>query len=162
MVAISLDLREHSVGGSSTRRAEAAEIAQLTSFDICDYYTIGGDLLAAHPKKLLLGMLGDMQVQDPNAEKMKKGELVALVEESAAEHRYAPKSLNWLATLAEPVTAIDFDDEDLDEGELDDQDDTGARRRRDRRRRRLGRRAGRRGRGHHGQRRAGRGSPTGQ
>jgi ParB family chromosome partitioning protein len=125
MVAISLDLREHSVGGSSTRRAEAAEIAELTSFDICDYYTIGGDLLAAHPKKLLLGMLGDMQVQDPNAEKMKKGELVALVEESAAEHRYAPKSLNWLATLAEPVTAIDFDDEDLDEGELEDQDNTG-------------------------------------
>jgi len=98
LVAISLDLRESRTSSVRTAaRAEAAEIAGLCHADLSAHWTPDTGFLRAHPKKLLLGMLEEMAVEDARAASLKKDELVTFVEGAAAERQWAPRVLGWTA-----------------------------------------------------------------
>ena len=96
LVAISLNVREART--SSIRhaaRAEAAEIAELCAADISAHWTPDTAYLTVHGKKQLLGLLGEMEVDDPRAKTLKKDDLVAFVVEASAERQWAPAVLSW-------------------------------------------------------------------
>ncbi len=72
LTAMSLNLREGRT--SSIRhgaRAEAAEIAALCGADISAHWTPDEAYLAVHSKKQLLGLLGEMEVEDDRAKSLK-------------------------------------------------------------------------------------------
>ena len=110
LVAISLNVREmRTTSIRHSARAEAAEIADLCDADIAAHWTPDADYLAVHGKKQLMGLLSEMEVNDPRAKSLKKDDLVAFVVEAAAERQWAPAVLSW---LADPQPALDEADQD--------------------------------------------------
>lgn len=96
LVALSLDLREaRTTEVRRTARAEAVEIAALCHADVTLHWTPDEDFLEAHPKPKLLDLLDDMGAAETRAGACKKGELVSLVAERAAERGWAPAYLSW-------------------------------------------------------------------
>jgi ParB family chromosome partitioning protein len=96
LTAISLNLREARTSMiRHAARAEAAEIAALCGADISAHWTPDAAYLAAHSKKQLLALLGEMGVEDDRAKVLKKDDLVAFVAECAAERQWAPAALAW-------------------------------------------------------------------
>ena len=96
LTAVSLDMREgRTFSIRHGARAEAAEIAALCVADISVHWTPDADYLGVHSKKQLLQLLEEMQVDDPRAKTLKKGDLVAFVAECAAERGWAPAALSW-------------------------------------------------------------------
>jgi ParB family chromosome partitioning protein len=99
LVAITVDVREaRTTSLRSSARADAAEIAALASADIADHWTPDEPFLRAHSKAQLLAMLEAMGAPDERARALKKDELVTLLAERAAEHGWAPPSLNFSQT----------------------------------------------------------------
>ena len=102
LTAISLNVRE---GRTSAirhgARAEAAEIAALCGADISAHWTPDAAYLGVHSKKLLLGLLEEMGVEDDRAKALKKDALVTFVAECAAERQWAPSALAWDRPMAE-------------------------------------------------------------
>ena len=124
LTAISLNMREFRT--TSIRhgaRAEAAEIAALCSADISVHWTPDTDYLGVHSKKQLLGLLAEMEVDDPRAKTLKKGDLVTFVAECAAERGWAPAALSW-----DKSASADIEDEAPEpaEAEAADPAETGA------------------------------------
>ena len=104
LVAISLNVREmRTTSIRHSARAEAAEIAELCGADIAAHWTPDTDYLAVHGKKQLMGLLGEMEVDDPRAKTLKKDDLVTFVAEAAAERQWAPAVLSWTSAPAEIV-----------------------------------------------------------
>lgn len=96
LTAISLDLREERTTSlRASARAEAVEIAALCAADITAHWTPDAGYLGVHSRKQLLGLLDEMQVEDPRAKTLKKEELVQFVAETAAARRFAPRALAW-------------------------------------------------------------------
>jgi ParB family transcriptional regulator, chromosome partitioning protein len=96
LTAISLNIREgRTTSLRHAARAEAAEIAALCGADISAHWTPDEAYLAVHSKKQLLGLLGEMEVEDDRAKTLKKDELVTFVAEAAAERQWAPAALAW-------------------------------------------------------------------
>ena len=95
LVAVSLDLRE--VGVHVVRRAaraEAAEIAELTRYDITAYWTPDAAFLGQHSKAQLIGALDAMAADTTPTKGLKKDDLVGYVVSVAAEKAWAPAALN--------------------------------------------------------------------
>ncbi len=86
-------------------RAEAAEIAELCGADITAHWTPDPAYLAVHSKAQLLGLLGEMGLEDPQAKMLKKDELVRFVAEACAERRWAPQALAWRVAPPAPEEA---------------------------------------------------------
>lgn len=108
LAAVSLDLREAKTDAlRPAARADAADIAALTSADITAFWTPDETFLKAHGKKHLLAMLEAMGVSDDRAKTLKKDELVAFVAERAAERSWAPDVLSWTASVEEEPTSED-------------------------------------------------------
>ena len=106
LVSVTLSLREdHKQSIHQAARAEAAEIAELCGYDIAQHWTPDEAYLAVHSKKQLLGLLGEMGLDDPRAGMLKKAELVTFVAEAAAERRFAPRGLAWPS--ATPIGSAD-------------------------------------------------------
>jgi ParB family transcriptional regulator, chromosome partitioning protein len=102
LVAISLNIREmRTTSIRHSARAEAAEIAELCGADIAAHWTPDADYLAVHGKKQLMGLLGEMEVDDPRAKTLKKDDLVVFTVEAAAERQWAPAVLSWTSAPAE-------------------------------------------------------------
>ena len=98
LVAISLNIREmRTTSIRHSARAEAAEIAELCGADIAAHWTPDAGYLAVHGKKQLMGLLGEMEVDDPRAKTLKKDDLVTFTVEAAAEKGWAPAVLSWQA-----------------------------------------------------------------
>lgn len=113
LTAISLDLREERTTSlRASARAEAVEIAALCGADITAHWTPDVAYLAVHSRKQLLGLLEEMQVEDPRAKTLKKDELVQFVAETAAVRRFAPRALAWNAA-ADPGGPTDGQPEDV-------------------------------------------------
>jgi ParB family chromosome partitioning protein len=108
LAAVSLDLREAKTDGlRPAARADARDIAALTSADITAFWTPDEAFLKAHGKKHLLAMLEAMGVTDDRAKTLKKDELVAFVVERAAERSWAPDVLSWTAFADQELTPED-------------------------------------------------------
>ena len=108
LAAVSLDLREAKTDSlRPAARADAADIAALTSADITAFWTPDEAFLKEHGKKHLLAMLVAMDVSDDRARTLKKDELVAFVAERAAERSWAPDVLAWTAPVEEEPTSED-------------------------------------------------------
>ena len=98
LVAISLNIREmRTTSIRHSARAEAAEIAELCGADIAAHWTPDTDYLKVHGKKQLMGLLGEMEIDDPRVKSLKKDDLVTFTSEAAAERGWAPAVLSWLA-----------------------------------------------------------------
>jgi ParB family chromosome partitioning protein len=103
LTALALDLRESRTSAvREAARVEAAEIAALCGADLAQHWTPDARFLAAHSKAQLLEMLADMGVEDDRVRTLKKAELAAVVQEAAAERRWAPRTVRW--TGDEPST----------------------------------------------------------
>lgn len=101
LVAVSLNLREDRKDAIRRgARAEAAEIANLSGYDIAQHWTPDEAYLAVHSQKQLLALLVEMGVDDPRAHGLKKAELVTYVAEAAAERNFAPSALAWSSATA--------------------------------------------------------------
>jgi len=110
LVAISLNLREmRTTSIRHSARAEAAEIAELCGADIAAHWTPDADYLKVHGKKQLMGLLGEMELDDPRAKTLKKDDLVTFTAEAAAERGWAPAVLSWQAG-PQPVVDEAVDD----------------------------------------------------
>jgi ParB family transcriptional regulator, chromosome partitioning protein len=102
LTAISLNVREARTSAiRHAARAEAAEIAALCGADISAHWTPDAAYLGVHSKKLLLGLLEEMGVEDDRAKTLKKDALVTFVAECAAERQWAPSALAWDRPMAE-------------------------------------------------------------
>lgn len=111
LVAMTLNGREfatHAIRHGA--RAEAVELAELTSYDIRDHWTPDLDFFAAHNKTQLLGMLEKMGAEVAPAASLKKADLAAYVAEAAVEHHWAPDALSWKSPAIE--ASIDDDSPD--------------------------------------------------
>lgn len=98
LTALTLDIREERTSLiRRTARAEAAELAELCGADITLHWTPDAEFLKPHSKPLLLGMLMSMGAEDVRAGALKKSDLIAWVEEKAAEKVWAPAGLSWTA-----------------------------------------------------------------
>lgn len=96
LVAVTLNARESSATNPRVAaRAEAAELAQLTSLDIRDYWTPDHDFWAAHSKPDLLAALTSMGSDHAEAAGLKKDDLAVFVTERAAEANWAPEALSF-------------------------------------------------------------------
>ena len=96
LVAISLDLREaRTTLVRPGARAEAAELAALCEADITRHWTPDATFLTAHPKGLLIDMLGALDAADPRAAMLRKSELVDQVATLAGTRRWVPPCLSW-------------------------------------------------------------------
>jgi ParB family chromosome partitioning protein len=116
LAALSLHLREDRTDGiRGVARAEAAEMAQLCHADIAQHWTPDAEYLSVHSKAQLLVMAGDMGLDDPLIDRMKKSELVARLVQAAAERGYAPRALDWRQSPEDIVVAKDDDYEADDE-----------------------------------------------
>jgi ParB family chromosome partitioning protein len=118
LVAISLNVREmRTTSIRHSARAEAAEIAELCGADIAAHWTPDTDYLAVHGKKQLMGLLSEMEVDDPRAKTLKKDDLVVFTVEAAAERQWAPAVLSWTSAPAEmPAESVEDDPAVADEG----------------------------------------------
>jgi ParB family chromosome partitioning protein len=96
LVAVTLNLKEERKEAiRRNARAEAAEIAALTDYDIAQHWTPDEAYLGVHSKKQLFALLEEMGVDDPRAAGLKKDDLVTFVAETAATRRFAPRALAW-------------------------------------------------------------------
>jgi len=103
LVAVTVNLREERKDRiQQGARAEAGEIADLCGYDIAQHWTPDSAYLAVHTKKQLQALLTEMGIDDPRAAALKKDELVTFVAEAAAERRFAPRALAWLAAPSSP------------------------------------------------------------
>lgn len=99
LTALTLDLRE--LRTDSLRRgarADASDIAELCNADIAEHWTPDAAYLGAHNTKQLVGMLETMGGDVALAKGIKKDEVVDLVENTAAEKRWAPDVLDFRIT----------------------------------------------------------------
>lgn len=118
LTALTLDLREERTTlVRPTARAEAAELADLCGADIALHWTPDAEFLKPHSKPLLLKMLEEMGRGDVRAGLLRKADLIAWVEENAAESRWAPASLSWTAPSEDPDTGFGVDDAPEDSGD---------------------------------------------
>jgi ParB family chromosome partitioning protein len=108
LVAMSLNIREFRTTNIRTAaRAQAAELAGLTAYDISAYWVPDAKFLSLHSKKQLLGLLEEMGEDDAEAKTLKKNDLVAFVGERCAAKRFAPARLGWSIAVAEEETVED-------------------------------------------------------
>ena len=125
LTALSLDLHEARTGQvRRTARAEAAEIAALCEADLSRWWTPDGAYLRPHSRDQLLSMLEAMGAGTEAAARMRKGDLVAWVEDQAAARRWAPACLSWTcgSESGSPMVGGDLADATEDPGP----DETGA------------------------------------
>lgn len=117
LLAVTVDMREARISSIRTSaRAVAAELTALCAFDMAEHWTPDTVFLQAHGKADLVGMLGDMQVSDPSATKLKKAALTARVEAEAAGRRWSPPVLDWAAPLAKGENDPEVEAEEDDAG----------------------------------------------
>jgi ParB family chromosome partitioning protein len=113
LTALTLNARE--TGPNHTRpraRAEAAELAEMTGYDIVNYWTPNVEFFAAHRRADLVGILDRMGAGDAPASDLKQGDLAVHVAEQAAERVWAPDALSWRQAAA-PANALSPDIDDL-------------------------------------------------
>lgn len=112
LVAMTLNGREFATHAARHgARSEALEIAELTGYEILDYWTPGTEFYAAHNKRQLLQMLEVMDGDVAPAVSLKKDDLANYVTETAAERRWAPRALSWRPPEPQEVAADAVDDE---------------------------------------------------
>ncbi|NEX91163.1 ParB N-terminal domain-containing protein [Caulobacter sp. 17J65-9] len=118
LVAMTLNVREaRNTSIRRSARVQAAELAELTSYDITAYWTPTAEFLKGHSKKQLLALLAQMDVDAAEAASLKKDELVSFVAERAAEKVWAPDALGWAMPNLNVTDAGDrHADDDVGEG----------------------------------------------
>jgi ParB family chromosome partitioning protein len=102
LTAMSLDLKETRTDLIQREaRAQAAEIADMISYDITSYWTPDVTFLGAYSRTQLLEMYDQMGLDstDPTVKALKKEGLIQVVAETAAELKWAPQSLTWSSSL---------------------------------------------------------------
>lgn len=96
LTALSLDMHEARSGQiRRNARAEAAEIAALCRADLSGWWTPDAAYLRAHSRDQLLAMLEIMGAETAAPARLRKGDLIAWVEDQAAARGWAPACLFW-------------------------------------------------------------------
>lgn len=98
LTAASLNVREDTTRDiRKGARAEAVELAEMTGYDITNYYTPSAEFFACHSKAELQAILRRMDAEDAQAATLKKDDLAQYVADAAHERRWAPAALSWRA-----------------------------------------------------------------
>jgi ParB family chromosome partitioning protein len=115
LTALSLDLREDLTSlVRKTARAEAAELADLCDADVARWWTPDAAYLRPHSREQLLTMLERMGAESEAPARMKKGDLIAWIEDQAKARSWAPACLSWRLAPEDLGDALDADAPDAD------------------------------------------------